>query len=68
MPGGFTRVASSPDGVVLEWAQSAGAVKLQSTTDLQSGTWQDVGGLQSSTNAVIGTAAERMFFRLVLPE
>ena len=43
-------------------------MKLQSTTDLQSGQWNDVGGLQSSTNAVIDTSTERMFFRLVLPE
>ena len=68
VPGGLLHAASSPDGVVLEWAQSAGAMKLQSTTDLQSGQWNDVGGLQSSTNAVIDTSAERMFFRLVLPE
>jgi hypothetical protein len=68
VPGGLLHAASSPDGVVLEWAQSAGAMKLQSTADLQSGTWQDVEGLKSSTNAVIGTSAERMFFRLVLPD
>ena len=68
VPGGLLHAASSPEGVVLDWAQSAGVVKLESTTDLQSGTWQDVGGLQPSTNAVIGATAGRMFFRLVLPE
>ena len=68
VPAGFTRIASSPDGVVLEWNENASALKLQTSTDLQSGTWQDLGVLQSSTNAVIGTSAERMFFRLVLPE
>ena len=68
VPGGLLHASSSPEGVVLEWAQSAGAVKLQGTTDLRNGAWQDVGDLQSSTNAVIGTSAERMFFRLVLPE
>ena len=50
--------------MVLDWAQSTGAMKLQSTTDLQSGRWQDVDELQSSTKAVIDTTAEQMFFRL----
>jgi hypothetical protein len=68
VPAGFTRIAASPDGVVLEWNENASALKLQSTDDLQIGPWQDVGEHQSSTNAVIGTSAERMFFRLVLPE
>jgi len=70
VPGGFLHATSSPQGVVLEWNDggAGGTSRLQSTTDLQSGNWQDVGGLQSSTNTVIGTSAERMFFRLVLPE
>ena len=68
VPGGLLHAASSPEGVVLEWAESAGAVKLQSTSDLGSGLWEDVGELQSSTNAVVDGTAERLFFRLVLPE
>ena len=68
VPAGFTRVASSPQGVILEWNDAGGALKLQSTADLQSGPWQDVGGLQSSTNAVVGVTADQMFFRLDLPE
>ena len=68
VPAGFTRIASNPEGVVVEWNENASAMKLQSTTDLQGGIWQDVGGLQSPTNKVIGTTSERTFFRLVLPE
>ena len=68
VPAGFTRIASSPEGVALEWNENASALTLQSTTDLQGGIWQDVGGLQSPTNTVIGTTSERTFFRLVLPE
>jgi hypothetical protein len=68
VPGGVLQASSSPDGIVLEWNDGGGALKLQSTTDLQSGNWQDVGGVQSSTNAVIGTSAERQFFRLVPAE
>ena len=68
VPGGVLHASCSPDGIVLEWNNDGGAMKLQSTTDLQSGSWQDVGGLRSSTNAVIDTTAESRFFRLVLPE
>ena len=30
--------------MILEWNDGGGALMLQSTTDLQSGTWQDVVG------------------------
>ena len=68
VPAGFTRIASSPEGVVVEWNENASVMTLQSTSDLRSGLWEDVGGVQSSTNTVIGISTERMFFRLILPE
>ena len=68
VPGGFTRVEPVPQGIALEWSAGSAAVRLQGTSDLRSGLWEDVGKLQSSTNAVVGNTAERMFFRLVLPE